>query len=114
MPALTEPEICEARLRYANGERMKALADYYGVTIVTMHCAIRGVRHRKYKTGNRVAPIPLGRTNEARRKLKPHEVVEARRRHGAGEKIAPLAREFKVTNTAMRWAIQRRTFKWVS
>ena len=62
MPTLTEPEICEARLRYANGERMKALADYYSVTIVTMHCAIRGVRHRKYKTGNRVAPIPLGCT----------------------------------------------------
>jgi hypothetical protein len=49
-----------------------------------------------------------------RAKLTEENVVDIRRRHASGEKVASLAREFGVSWTAVKYAIKGRNWRYLS
>lgn len=100
---LTMEIVAEARRRAAAGESQKALGAEYGVSQATIGNAIMG---RTWAA----CPVPTisGRRTGGRHqgaKLTREMVIEARRRHAAGESINSICKDFPVTWIPLRNAI---------
>ena len=122
MPArkLTEEQVYQIRRRYRSGEKQHVLARDFAVCERTIHFVVRGRIATRYgniplhRAWSRVPPIAEGFKHQYRRKLKPHQVIEARKRYQNGERLATLARSYGLTHPNMRKLLLRMTYKWVT
>jgi NUMOD4 motif/HNH endonuclease len=105
---LTAEIVISCRQRFAAGETQVNLATEFNVDQSVISDAVRGVSWKDLDEPPVLLPL-----NSRQSKMTKEIVWECRRRHGAGETITALAREFGISRSAVSMAVSGKRWRGI-
>lgn len=112
----TEADIMDIRTRAFNGERFDSIGPDYDLSYSGVYQIVRG---NSWKHLPILGYTPhsthrfLKGSEQAFSKVTEDDVRKMRERHAAGETIASLAKDFPISDTAISYIVNRKTWKHV-